>query len=517
LALLLLAVPFLTSGPDVWLNLDWIDNRKLFSLDDAYRYFVGKNAFDLKSAFLWNYTLPLALLFDATLGAVLGGDLLLMRLGHAAIGAATLMLVARASLKAGCGHVLALASIAIVGLMPLFLILSSSFYGEGLFACLLALCFVLLVEQKMTALAVAVGLSPLVRFEGAIYCVLFFAYFAMRRDAVRCALVALPGLLYLGALYSWSPDWQASMSWRLELREILAPLDLGGAESLSFDRLLSPLWGGLALAALFMRPYRQWWPILAGPVVVVAIQLVGIVRGVQDYELRYYFSLIPVFGVAWALPIRTLLDANARRPSRRSVVAAAAGLAVLAIAAQHAFHSDWVRELAGGEVGRPSVSREVGTRALRFDPAPLRAFAGRVDAFVAARDSVRAVFVADHAPLYFLEFALGEGRELVLVPHDPGVARYSGGFFFGFSVQQLAHRYYAFEAVENGSAVLIVDDGANQTFAPRADAANGAAPAAPPSGRTVAANVQSGSLKAFSVSPTARDDVVWSLPQRAVQ
>lgn len=520
LSLLVLAVPFLTSGADVWLGIDWIDSRKLYSIDDAYRFFLAKNAFRLETVFLWNYVMPLALLFDATTAALTSGDLLLMRVCHAAIGVATLALIARASLKAGCGVTLALASVLIVGLMPLYLIISSSFYGEGLFAFLLVLMFVLLLEEKLTPLAIVVGLSPMVRPDGAVYCVLFLVYFAMRRDALRCALVALPGLLYFAALGLWSPDWRASMSWRLELLEILAPLDLGNVQAISLERLLNPLWAGLALASLLIRRYRQWWPILAGPICVIATQAVGIARGVQDYELRYYFSLIPIFGVAWALPIRHLLDAHAALPAQRRLIAAVAGLGVLSVVAFHLWQSDWVRELAAepSAVARPSVNREFGEKALLFDPQPLRAFAGRVDAFLAARDTIGSVFIADHAPLYFLDFMRDDTpRELVLIPHDPAVTVYSDGFFFGYDVQQLTHHYYRFDAVEGGPAVLIVNDGSQNQFYLRRDERDAAATntrSAPP---RVAANIQSGSLKAFSVSATSRDDVAWSIPRRATQ
>lgn len=517
LSALLIAVPFLTSGADLWLGIDWIDGRKLFSIDDAYRFFVAKNALRLETVFLWNYTLPLALSFDATIASLTGGDLLPMRVCHALIGAATLALIARTSLKAGCGPVLALGSVLIVGLMPLYLIISSSFYGEGLFAFMLALAFLLLIEGKPTWLAVVVGLSPLVRPEGAIYCALFLAYFGMRRDTTRCALVALPGLIYLAALVGLSPDWRASMSWRLELRQILAPLDLGAADSISLDRLLNPLWAGLALMPLLLRRYRQWWPMLAGPIVVVAIQAGGIARGVQDYELRYYFSLIPLFAVAWGLPIRALLDANAALPHRRRLIAAVAGLCFFAIVLPHLFQSDWVRRFAANpraDLPALDVSRNFGAHALWFDPKPLRAFAARVDTYVTARDEIRTVFVADHAPLYFLDFVRADPeRELVLIPHDPSITAYSGGFFFGFSLQRLAHHYYGFEAVEGGSAVLVVSDNRPDQFYLRRGEQSGAA-ANPATPQRVVAQIQSGDSKAFSVLSTLRDDVVWSIPER---
>jgi hypothetical protein len=192
-------------------------------------------------------------------------------------------------------------------------------------------------------------------------------------------------------------------------------------------------------------------------------------------------------------------------------------LLVIAVVTSHSLQSDWIREVSTGSVAQRSVSREFGAKALVFDAAPLRAFAGRVDAYVTARDDLRTVFVADHAPLYFLDFMRDDPqREVILIPHDPGIARYSGGFFFGLSLQNLAHRYYRFDAAEDGPAVLIVNDkGSNALFREQADARDAAATTPSASRRVVAAQIQSGSLKAFSVLPTARDDVVWSIPQRA--
>ena len=160
LALLLVSVPIITSGSDSWLQIDWIDGVKLFSIDDAYRYFIAKNAFQLPSVFLWNYVLPAGLLFDATVAELSSGSLMVMRLSHAAVGILTLAVIARASLRSGCGPVLALASILIVGLMPLYVILSSSFYGEGLFALLRAVAFRRLIEARSTPLAITVAFLP---------------------------------------------------------------------------------------------------------------------------------------------------------------------------------------------------------------------------------------------------------------------------------------------------------------------------------------------------------------------
>ena len=149
LSIAIFTIPFLASGSELWLGIDWIDGRKLYSIDDAYRYFVAKNAVAIPTVLIWNFILPVALLFDTMAATLTHGNLLGMRLFHAGVGVLTLLVIARASLRSGCGPVLALASVLIVGLMPIYLIVSSSFYGEGFFALLVATTFLLLIEESL--------------------------------------------------------------------------------------------------------------------------------------------------------------------------------------------------------------------------------------------------------------------------------------------------------------------------------------------------------------------------------
>lgn len=521
LSLLLFAVPFATSGQELWLGIDWIDGRKLYSIDDAYRYFVAKHAFEYPSVFLWNYILPVALVFDAAAATLTDGSLQGMRLIHAGIGALTLLVIWRASLRAGCGPGLAMASVLIVGLMPLYLVLSSSFYGEGLFALLLALVFLLLIEERMFPLAVLVGLMPLVRPDGAVYSVLFLLYFLQKREFRSCAVVILPAILYFSALLLLSDNWLATFTWRLELRRILDPFDANLDRALSLDRWLNPLWAGLALSAVFFRDYRKWWPVLLGPWLHLGFQVLGIARGVQDFELRYYFALLPVFAVAWALPVRKIFDACYDRPRRRVAVMAASVAGVLVVLSAHLLQSDWIRESmvdSSAEVGNgipaAAVSREFGERTLWFDPGALRGFARRVDRFVASHSDVQTLYIANPSPLYFLEYpAAGRPLETILIPHNPGIARYSGGYFFGFSLDRLAHRYYRFSPGGQSGAMFIVDDTGQDPFAdsPPANTAGGRMRGGR-SSRPVSAIIQSGSMKAFEVSVEVSDRVKWVMP-----
>ena len=491
----------------MWLQIDWIDGRKLFSIDDAYRYFVAKYAFQLPSVFLWNYVMPAALLFDATIAELSSGSLMVMRLSHAVVGILTLAVIARASLRSGCGPALAFASILIVGLMPLYVILSSSFYAEGLFGLLLAVAFLLLIEERGTPLAIIVALLPLVRPEGVIYCVLFIVYFGLRRDARRCVLVALPGSLYLAVLIAGQGEWMSFLEWRLELRKILSPaMELHAGRGFTLDRLPNPLWGGLALSSLLIRKFRKWWPILLGPWVLVLMQASTISNSLQDFEVRYLFSVIPVFAIAWAFPIRHLLDEASGILIRRRLIAGLAGGTILIITASHMLQSDLIRDYF---VDRQNSERTQRETSLRFDPKPLRAFAARVDAYLEAHKEIDTVFISTSAPLYYLNFSKHVSDiEPVLIPHNATVASYSGGHFYGISLTTLAYRYFIFDPVEPGHlapAMLIVMDSGQSPFAHSGSG-----------DRHFAAKLQSGSLRAFAVKYSSQDSVEWSFPSRTV-
>jgi len=515
LCLLVLAVPFATSGAGTWWALDWVDGRKLFSIDDAYRYFAARHAFRIESVFLWNYILPVALSFDAFVASVTNGNLPAMRLAHAGIGAATLIVIARACIRAGCGTYLATASVLVVGLMPLFLVLSSSFYAEGLAAFLVALAFLFLITDKRTALAITVSLLPLVRPEGAIYSLLFVAWFAMRRDVGRSALVLLPGLVYVFALAFLSADGASPVTWRIELRAVLAPLDDGISQALSPARLPNLLWAALALAPLFMARWRRWWPVLAAPWCIVVLQLVAITLGLQGFELRYLFTTVPVFGIAWALPVRSLLDRYRKSAAGRALVTATTMLAMLFFVGTHARQSDWLADGVGGEWSSSlPASQGIGRRTPAFDSRPLRAFASRTDALIRENAPLHTVFVASWPPLYFLDFPSDRpDMDVVLIPHNATVAAYSGGYFFGFGLRDLEHRYYRFTpgTPAEAPAVLIVSDSGQDPFSFPA-----AAPAtleARPSGPSIpaTATVQSGRFKTYAVNFSVHDTVTWRI------
>lgn len=524
LSIAILTIPFLASGSELWLGIDWIDGRKLYSIDDAYRYFVAKNAVAIPTVLIWNFILPVALLFDTIAATLTHGNLLGMRLFHAGVGVLTLLVIARASLRSGCGPVLALASVLIVGLMPIYLIVSSSFYGEGFFALLVATTFLLLIDERGKLLAAVVGLLPLVRPEGAIYCILFLVYFGTRRDAKSCALIALPGMIYLSAVFLFSTDWVSSIAWRLELRKIISPLSPESIRSVSLDRLPSPLWVCLALVPLFMHKYRRWWPILVGPWCMIGMQAWTIGNEIQDFEIRLLFSTFPVFAVAWAFPIRHAFDASATMPWRRRTLALSTTVGLTAVIAVHMLQSDWIRlymseseTSVNGPVAEYRVGRDFDNKTIWFDSTTLRSFAARVDNYVDTHDDVRTIFITNSQPMYFLNFLNNDPNiELVLIPHDAGVASYSGGYFFGFSLRELTYRYYRFEPTnptENAPALLIVKDtGQDPFYFSSIDAVDSLSVGNSPPRRRVAANVQSGTLKAYAVTQTSRESVTWSFP-----
>ena len=506
---------------DMWLALDWIDGRRLYSIDDAYRYFAGRNATHIPSLFLWNYVMPLALSFDAALAFLTDGNLLGMRLAHACAGVMTLAIIVRASIKAGCGYGLALGSALIVGLMPVFLIVSSSFYGEGLFALLLAGAILFHVERRRVATAVTLGLLPLVRPEGAVYVVAFLFFYLAQRDLKSAAITLVPGLAYLGTTFLFSDTWLASMTWRLELREILAPFNSGNNSSVSLGRLPNPAWLACAFLAPLIPAYRRFWPLIAGALFLILVQILTLSRGVQDYELRYLYSLLPVVGVVWAFPPRALLDRIGQQRRIRTLLGAGLSLLVGGVIVGHSLQSDWIRNFATGFPDRPlSTAGPTGraptsiNRLLAFDPGPLQGFTQRVNAYLQGRPSIHTVFVAVPAPLYFLEPQRASSPvNVVLVPHNAGIARYSDGYYFGFDLQKLDYEYFRFAATEGGSALFLVDDTGIDPFAHESPDPSADVAATVGNRRRVATPIlQSGSIKAFVVNFESTRSVEWQFP-----
>lgn len=524
LAVCILVIPFLVSGSRVWVGVDWIDGRKLLSIDDAYRYFAAKNAFRLPSLFLWNYTMPVALLFDSLLSLLSGGGLVAMRCAHAGVGVLTLAAVARCSLRAGCHPLLAAGSLLIVGLMPLYLVLSSSFYGEGLLGLGLVAALLWLIEGKYTLLALSAGLLPLIRPEGTICSVLCLVYFGLRRDVRRASLTVVPGIAYLLALLLGPVDLASSLSWRVELRKILIPsLSQGPSEGLSVASPLNPAWCGLALSALFLARYRKWWPVLLAPWVLIVVYGGSVWYGAQDYELRYLFSVIPVFGVAWALPLQEVARRSAGSAWRRGAVGLLAALVCLGTVGDHLRQADWLRRGAGQPRASARALSPSGNgalpqgRELLFDPEPLRAFCGRAESYLRTHPGIRTVFVSDSTPLYFLDF-LGQEprREVVLIPHNAALAAFSGGYHFGFDLTRLRYGYYGFYPVERGRSATGLYIGENSGAGPfppgEASRGEGEAALLQDGEDPLVPRLASDRMEAYAVGYTRRDSARWVFP-----
>ena len=515
---LMVAVAVFLSGGDIWWTIDWVDGRKVLAIDDAYRYFAARNAFRMESVFLWNYTLPVALFVDAVLAWLTDGSLPAMRLAHAGIGILTLVVVARASLLAGCGTGLTMASICILGTMPIYVVTSSSFYAEGLSALLIALTCLFLIAERPWALAVTAGLLPLTRPEGAIFSLLILLWFLSRRDLKRSLIILFPGMVYLAAQFLMSPEGSSLLTWRLELRRVLAPLDAGLSEAVRLVRLPNLLWAGLALSSLLFSRWRRWWPVLVAPWVIVVMQLASISRGLQGYELRYLYSVFPVFAIAWAFPIRTLLDRyRPGTPAYRGVVALTSAI-TLFVVGTHLLQSDPVRRAVVRKA--PFLAAGLPLAAdgpdLTFDTRPLRAFASRTDELIKNLGNIDTVFVSTWLPLYFLEFLNQRPDiEVVLIPHNATVASYSGGHYFGFGLQALDHRYYRFapSSPVDARAILIASVSGQDPFNFARNGASTKLSGNPVRSRApVTAAVQSGQLRAYPVDFSVRNSVIWRFP-----
>src|SRR5690554_3593638 len=64
LALLYAWIIYMTSVGDIWWELDVVNSFRMWGVDDSYRFYIIRDAFNHASYFSWSYTLPLQLFVD---------------------------------------------------------------------------------------------------------------------------------------------------------------------------------------------------------------------------------------------------------------------------------------------------------------------------------------------------------------------------------------------------------------------------------------------------------------------
>lgn len=293
------SLAWLSSGSEKRWMIDVIANVTVLNGDDAYRFFLARSAWQDLSLYAYNYLLPVALMLDGVLSILLNEGLLAMRIAHAVVSIGALWLVYRTGRHLAIPATIMLLSCAVMGLLPLYAMVSLSFYGEvwlGFFLCLTTYAF---VRQQWLLMAIAASVLPLTRPEGIFFFIPLWLYIASRRRYHAAALMIVPGMLYVVFLLGYLDHLSDYSYWRIELRKIYEKIVLI-PDQWAMAKTYSQLWLLPAALGFLYRPIRTLWPVYTGALLWLLILIITVKTNQAFYEPRYTYTLIPFIGLLWA-------------------------------------------------------------------------------------------------------------------------------------------------------------------------------------------------------------------------
>lgn len=342
---------------------DSISGYHIFDIDDSYRRYLAATPLSTTGVWFWNFYLPFNLLFDGLFSFLSGHSDFWMRVPHVIANLGGLWLVYRAGRHLQIHPGWLLLSCCTLLWMPLYALVSMSFYGESLLAAVMGVVIYALATERARLLAPFAAVMPFIRPEGAFY----LGFLTLRKLWQRRFVLALammgPAFLYFVALmwiydFSWGAYWQDRSAFGSTITAIGTQMQLPNEAWLPFYTI-NPLWWLLGLAGGLLPSMRRFWPLLLG-VMVLVVQWADAMHGGRAHgEARYYFSLLPL----WALYQSALLQAVTRavRDHWRKWVQALVIILMLSIGAENVLQLDTLRiVLTQGQrypVGKPTGDR----------------------------------------------------------------------------------------------------------------------------------------------------------------
>lgn len=437
-----------TAGPSPWI-LDIIDGTRLFSIDDAYRSFIYRQPWTSGELFAWHYVLPLNLLLDGLLSALLDDQLTALRIAHGAVACGTLALAWLAGRQLGLTRLEVAASLAIVACMPLYVFVSLGMYGELWLAFFYAAVILAVAGGRTLAAVILCSLLPLLRPEGLYLFAPFALWLLLERQWRLLALLFAPGSLY-GLYVLANVDSLADyLSWRTELRDLLSRVGDRFDRPLGVVTTFNPLWLLPALAGLASPALRHHWPVLAGAALWVISFSTLIALELSYFEARYLYPVLPALALGWPFAVRWLASLLASRTGRHLPVAPLCAALALAIVAEHALQLDPLRQQYGGDRRWPVAGpADAFPRFLRMPPRQyedIHATAAAIPRLLEQRPEVERLLVLDTEVFHALDpHRLPSRVRITYVPTSQLVAtRLLDGLFFGMNPgPRLQYAYY---------------------------------------------------------------------------
>lgn len=296
-----MGVSHLSRGDTAWWYLDFVAEGNIYWGDDAYRFFIARSAWINPDIYWFNFTLPVAVIGDGIITSIAGGDLLHSRWLKSLLTVFSLYCVYSACRRLGVSILAAATSSLLLALLPLYFLVSMSFFGEAWLNIFVALSLYFQASGRYKKAALVVSLMPLVRPEGIFFVVAFSLWSLFKRDWLLALLPYVAGAVYLLLILTVGPGFDAYSSWRFEMMKIYeGAKEWYGGPLGRFKKVFYLPWLMLGVVGFLSSNMRMQWPFLAGALAMIALVFFSVVLKTANFEPRYLAPSMPVFAIGFA-------------------------------------------------------------------------------------------------------------------------------------------------------------------------------------------------------------------------
>lgn len=283
---------------------DAIHGYRIFDIDDSYRRYLAATPFSNKGIWFWNFYLPFNLLFDGFFSWLSNHSTFWMRVPHLLANLGGLWLVYRAGRRLEISGGWLLLACGTLLCMPLYALVSMSFYGESLLAAVMGVMIYALAAGKSRLCLSCAAIMPFIRPEGIFYLGFLVLERLWRKQFWQVAVMVVPSLFYFCVLmfvfdFSWLEYWQDRSAYGAIYSAVGQRADLVKEPWLPYFTI-NPLWWMLGLVGGLLPAMRQFLPLFAGGLVLMIYWFMQMVTGHANGEARYFFSLLPLFALSQA-------------------------------------------------------------------------------------------------------------------------------------------------------------------------------------------------------------------------
>lgn len=434
------------------------------SIDDASRFFYYLQAFNNPDLYKWSFIQPVSLFFEGMLASILHQDIFWMRLAQAFLASLSLVALHQAGRHLGVRRLPMFGASLSLLFMPLYAIVSVSFYGEALLTA--DICFLLYFYSKnqQTGLILTSSIAPLIRPEGLFFLLAILVYQLAKRNIRNSLLILLPGLIYACYLLASQSSLDGYMQWRfqlLSLREtifsnLLFP-DSAYINTVSGNLILlftsiNIIWWGLALCGLVKL--RQHWPLYAGALFYLIIMTLGVVITKTSIgEPRYLLSALPVLTLGIGASLHALHDkiSISKWPTRNITKKIGPGLILLILlvpVSENLAQSDPIRYQYFGNHRWPFMSVPAAVKKFTRTPADhdeINDINSFIKTYTSNHHHLAFIAIADMQYLKQMSPVIAQQHQVILFPIANNLPwELFNGDFFGMSPAPPQYHYYRF-------------------------------------------------------------------------